>query len=59
MLGMIDNSVKEVKVIGRWEMNLDPHIDRLLTKMLEYDSNSISLGRTKPFFNDAKELFKV
>ena len=51
MLGMVDNNVESVKFIGRREMNMDKYMKRLF-----YDSDDY---RYKPYFNDAKELFKI
>ena len=51
MLGMVNNSVESVKLIGRREMNMDVNM-----KALFYESDYY---RYRPYFNDAKELFGI
>ena len=51
MMGMIDANVENFKVIGRREMNMDGNMKRLF-----YESDE---DRFKPYFNDAKELFRI
>ena len=48
---MVDNNVVNVKVIGRREMNMNENL-----KTLFYENDAY---RHKPYFNDAKELFKI
>ena len=51
MLGIVDANVENVKFIGRRKMNMDGNMKRLF-----YDSDHL---RYKPYFNDAKELFRI
>ena len=51
MLGIVDNNVESVKVIGRREMNMDSNM-----KTLFYESDR---NRYRPYFNDAKEMFRI
>ena len=51
MIGMVENNVENVKLIGRREMNMDANMKTLFYKSDEY--------RYKPYFNDAKELFRI
>ena len=51
MVGMVDNNIENVKLIGRREMNMDENMKRLF-----YESDN---NRYKPYFNDAKELFRI
>ena len=48
---MVDNNVESVKIIGRREMNMDANMKKLF-----YESDE---HRYRPYFNDAKELFKI
>ena len=48
---MDDYNVKNVKFIGRREMNMDENIKTL------FDESDYR--RYKPYFNDAKELFGI
>ena len=48
---MVDNNVESVRLIGRREMNMDANMKRLF-----YESDAY---RLRPYFNDAKELFKI
>ena len=50
MLGIIDANVENIKFIGRREINMDANMKKLFYESDEY--------RYKPYFNDAKELFK-
>jgi len=50
MLGIVDNNVKNIKLIGRREMNVDANM-----KTLFYDKDEY---RYKTYFNDAKKLFE-
>ena len=56
MMGMIDANVENFKVIGRREMNMDGNMKRLF---YESDYRSYIGWRHKPYFNDAKELFRI
>ena len=49
---MVDNEVESVKIIGPREMNVDIHSKRLMDQ-------SDFWYRIKPFFNDAKESFRI
>ena len=49
MIGMVDNIVENVKLIGRREMNMNEEMKKLFYEIDEY--------RYKPYFNDAKDLF--
>ena len=51
MLGMVDNNVESVKLLGRREMNLDANMKRLFDESDEH--------RYRPYFNDAKELLRI
>ena len=51
MVGMVDNNVENVKLIGGREMNINPNM-----RTLFYESDE---HRYRPYFNDAKELFKI
>ena len=51
MVGIVDANVENVKLIGRREMNMDGNMKRLF-----YESDRY---RYKPYFNDAKELFRI
>ena len=51
MLGMVDNNVENVKFIGGREMNMDANMKKLF-----YESDKY---RLRPYFNDAKELFRI
>ena len=51
MLGMVSNTVESMKLIGRREMNMDENMKTLFYESDEY--------RYKPYFNDAKELFRI
>ena len=48
---MVDNNVESVKLIGRREMNMDGNM-----KALFYENDKY---RFRPYFNDAKKMFKV
>ena len=48
---MVDNTVENVKFIGRREMNMDGNMKTFFYQRDEY--------RYKPYFNDAKELFEI
>ena len=52
LIGMVDNNIEAVKVIGRREMNMDGNMKTLF-------SESDNWKRYKPYFNDAKELFGI
>ena len=54
MIGMIENNVENVKVIGRREMNMDSNM-----KETFYDGYGSNKYRYTPYFNDAKELFGI
>ena len=54
MIGMIENKVESVKIVGRRDMNTHWNITRLLLV------TEPSVGHSfwaKPFFNDAQEAF--
>ena len=51
MFGMVDNNVESVKFIGRREMKMNANM-----KSLFYESDKY---RHKPYFNDAKDLFRI
>ena len=51
MIGMVDNNVESVKLIGRREMNMDANMKTLFNESDKY--------RFRPYFNDAKEMFKI
>ena len=62
MLGMVENNVENLKFIGRRDINMDEN-----TKQI-FDENDYYLytpgpGYTTrydhPYFNDAKELFRI
>ena len=53
MLGMIDNKVESVKIVGPRDIDLDENIRSLLDYENLYFYRPPK--RTKPFFNDAKE----
>ena len=53
MLGIVDANVEIVKFIGSREMNMDRNMKRLF-----YESDR-NWYRYKPYFNDAKELFRI
>ena len=48
---MVDNNVESVKLIGRRDMNMNANM-----KTLFYESDKY---RFRPYFNDAKEMFKI
>ena len=48
---MVDNKVESVKFIGRREMNMDANMKTLFYEGDEY--------HYRPYFNDAKELFRI
>ena len=50
MLGMVGNKVEKVKFIGRRDMNMDTNIKQIFDKSDQY---------YRPYFNDAKELFRM
>ena len=50
MLGMVDNNVESVKLIGRRDMNMDANMKTLFYESDEY--------RHRPYFNDAKEMLR-
>ena len=52
LIGMVDNNIEAVKVIGRREMNMDGNMKKMV-----YESDSGY--RYRPYFNDAKELFGI
>ena len=54
MLGIIDTNLENFKLIGRREMNMDGNMKRLF-----YESDIVYGYRYKPYFNDAKELFRI
>ena len=60
MLGMVGNNVECVKFIGRRDMTNDTNMraffDEIDRKTLP---NNITIGVLKPYFNDAKELFRI
>ena len=49
MVGMVDDNVERLKVIGRREINMNAKMKKMF-----YESDR---RRFKPYFNDAKELF--
>ena len=51
MIGIVDNNVKNVKLIGRREMNMHAEMKNFFDETDE--------SRYKPYYNDAKELFEV
>ena len=51
LLGMVGNNVESVKLIGRREMNMDANMKTLFYESDEY--------RYRPYFNDAKEMFRI
>ena len=51
MVGMVNNNVERLKVIGRREINMDEKMKKMF-----YESD---YRRYKPYFNDAKELFGI
>ena len=50
MLGIVGNNVESVKLIGRRDINMDANIKKIYDESDEY---------YYPYFNDAKELFKI
>ena len=50
---MIEKTVKEVKIIGRQDINLDSQLLDLLS------ADDFYYRTIKPFFNDAKETFII
>ena len=48
---MVNNHVENMKIIGRREMNMDENL-----KTMFYQQEWV---RYKPYFNDAKELFRI
>ena len=50
MIGMVNHKVENVKFIGRREINMDANMRKLFNDDYE---------RYKPYFNDAKELFRL
>ena len=60
MLGMVGNKVESVKIIGRRDMKMDTNMRALFDEM-DYIpiSDSLMQGVIKPYFNDAKELFRI
>ena len=51
MLGLVGNNVERVKLIGRRDMNMDENLRKIFNEADEYNFY--------PYFNDAKELFKI
>ena len=50
---MIGNDVKDVKMIGRREMNMHPNMKDVLDE-IDIDDKYF----TKPYFNDAQDFFQ-
>ena len=53
ILGMIGSDVKDVKMIGRRAMNMDPYMKDFLDEV-DVDDRYF----TKPYFNDAQDNFQ-
>ena len=51
MLGLVGNNVESVKFIGRRDMNMDANLRKIFNETDEY--------YFYPYFNDAKELFRI
>ena len=51
MLGSVGNNVESVKFIGRRDMNMDANLRKIFNETDEY--------KFYPYFNDAKELFRI
>ena len=47
---MVDDKVKEVKLVGRREINMDKKLKAIFDEMDEY--------KIRPFYNDAQETFR-
>ena len=54
MFGLVDNNVKSVKFIGRFDINMDANLRRIIKKSLAHETDDYYY----PYFNDAKELFR-
>ena len=64
MLGMVDYNVESVKFIGRRDMDMDTNIKTLFDESDENWNHDVHYDPVygdyyKPYFNDAKELFKI
>ena len=51
MFGSAGNNVESVKFIGRRDMNMDANLRKIFNETDEY--------YFYPYFNDAKELFRI
>ena len=51
MLGSVDNNVENLKFIGRRDMNMDANLKKVYDKTDEFYYH--------PYYNDAKELFRI
>ena len=52
MFGLVDNNVESVKFIGRYDMNMDANIRKIFRELDDH-------YHYYPYFNDAKELFRI
>ena len=59
MIGMIENNVENVKVIGRREMNMDSNMKEIFYDAIQIPIYGSNKYRYTPYFNDAKELFGI
>ena len=51
MLGSVGNNVESLKFIGRRDMNMDANLKKIFNETDKY--------YFYPYFNDAKELFRI
>ena len=59
MLGMVGNNVESVKFIGRRDMNNNTNMRAVFGEIDREPWQKESTIVFKPYFNDAKELFRI
>ena len=58
MLGLVDNNVESVKIIGRYDMNMDANLRKIFRESDYYYQTTLK-HYFYPYFNDAKELLRI
>ena len=56
ILGMIDNNVESVKIVGTRDMNMDSKTKTIFDE-IDYTNQNFLNKFTKPYFNDVQENF--
>ena len=56
---MVNNDVNSVKFIGRRDMNMDANLKALFDEDDHSKYNERVGSKYYPYFNDAKELFRI